>query len=699
MDALGRPRQIARSGLSDTLDLDYDKSGNLTSLLPPGKPTAHSFSYDAMDREETYTPPGVAGGGLFSKNEYTNDGYPKKETTSGGRVFLFSYNDPKKRLKEIQINASGLAQPSSYTLALGYDAQQRLQSLSDSSGESLSFAYTGTLLRKVTSSGTVNGSVGFDYDPQFRVVAEKVNDTSVVSYGYDNDGMLRTASLQGAELRFVRNVKGQVQQSVFSLNGNLSTAVVETYTYDPAYGDLLGIEATRNNELLYRYTIEQRDNLGREKIRREAFNSPVGVQETRLRYDYDAAGRLSKVFSCPLVGDTSCTANPTEVASYAYDDNGNLTAYPGFFNPTYDAQDRLLSTSTTTFSNNAEGWRTGSTFSVFSHTYTYHPTGHLLATQGQQGTASYRLDPLGRRIERATSSSTSRFLYRDALRPAAELTASNALRTRFVYASGRNVPDFLWRDGSFFRILTDPRGSVRVVVNVATGAVEQRMRQDAWGRVEEDTAAGWQPFGYAGGLYEPMTGMVRFGAREYDPATARWLQKDPIRFAGGDSNLYAYVAGDPVNYIDPNGLWLLQATGVVFGAGAQAWTNYNAYSCGRISGEDYATLIVMGAFVGLLGTIPTSVVGGAIVGGLGSGFNEALNSGAGAKPSSLEDFVKAVGVGALAGGAANALGIFGNQFLKYDKIIGQTLPTPPLKTYGDLGGSFGIAIGTIWSNY
>ena len=256
---------------------------------------------------------------------------------------------------------------------------------------------------------------------------------------------------------------------------------METYTYDPAYGDLLGIEATRNNQLLYRYTIEQRDNLGREKIRRESFNSPVGVQETRLRYDYDAAGRLSKVFSCPLSGDTSCSTNPTEVASYAYDDNGNLTTYPGFFNPVYDAQDRLLSTSTTTFSNNAEGWRTKTTFSVFTPTYTYHPTGHLLATQGQQGSASYRLDPLGRRIERKASSPTSRFLYRDALRPAAELTTANALRTRFVYATGRNVPDFLWRDGSFFRILTDPRGSVRMVVNVATGVVEQRMRHDAWG--------------------------------------------------------------------------------------------------------------------------------------------------------------------------------------------------------------------------
>jgi RHS repeat-associated protein len=60
--------------------------------------------------------------------------------------------------------------------------------------------------------------------------------------------------------------------------------------------------------------------------------------------------------------------------------------------------------------------------------------------------------------------------------------------------------------------------------------------------------------GYAGGLHEPETGTVRFGAREYDGKTGRWMQKDPIRFAGGDSNLYAYVGGDPVNFIDPSGL-------------------------------------------------------------------------------------------------------------------------------------------------
>src|SRR5690606_2060688 len=69
-----------------------------------------------------------------------------------------------------------------------------------------------------------------------------------------------------------------------------------------------------------------------------------------------------------------------------------------------------------------------------------------------------------------------------------------------------------------------------------------------------DTNPGFQPFGYAGGLYDAATGLVRFGARDYDAEVGRWTAKDPIRFAGGDENIYAYVGGEPVNLVDPGGM-------------------------------------------------------------------------------------------------------------------------------------------------
>jgi len=55
-------------------------------------------------------------------------------------------------------------------------------------------------------------------------------------------------------------------------------------------------------------------------------------------------------------------------------------------------------------------------------------------------------------------------------------------------------------------------------------------------------------------LYDTDTQLVRFGARDYDPEIGRWTVKDPIRFVGGDSNLFGYVLNDPINGIDPFGL-------------------------------------------------------------------------------------------------------------------------------------------------
>jgi RHS repeat-associated protein len=71
--------------------------------------------------------------------------------------------------------------------------------------------------------------------------------------------------------------------------------------------------------------------------------------------------------------------------------------------------------------------------------------------------------------------------------------------------------------------------------------------------VLSDSAAGFQPFGFAGGLKDPDTDFVRFGARDYNPAIGRWTGKDPIGFSGGDANLYGYVLNDPVNMKDPTG--------------------------------------------------------------------------------------------------------------------------------------------------
>lgn len=69
----------------------------------------------------------------------------------------------------------------------------------------------------------------------------------------------------------------------------------------------------------------------------------------------------------------------------------------------------------------------------------------------------------------------------------------------------------------------------------------------------------FQSLGYAGGLEDRATGLVRFGARDYEPATGRWTAKDPIGFAGEDPNLFVYASSGPVDLIDPDGLLRLPA--------------------------------------------------------------------------------------------------------------------------------------------
>ena len=124
---------------------------------------------------------------------------------------------------------------------------------------------------------------------------------------------------------------------------------------------------------------------------------------------------------------------------------------------------------------------------------------------------------------------------------------------RFVYGSKPNVPDYMIQAGTNYQILSDANGSVRLVVNSLTGVVAEQMDYDEFGRVINDTNPGFQPFAFAGCLYDNETKFCHFGARDYDPSTGRWLSKDPIRFAGGDTNLYDYVMLDPINKLDITG--------------------------------------------------------------------------------------------------------------------------------------------------
>jgi RHS repeat-associated protein len=82
------------------------------------------------------------------------------------------------------------------------------------------------------------------------------------------------------------------------------------------------------------------------------------------------------------------------------------------------------------------------------------------------------------------------------------------------------------------------------------------MDYDSFGNIINDTNPLFEiPFGFAGGLHDQDTGLVRFGFRDYDADVGRWTAKDPIGFAGGDTDLFGYCLNDPINYVDPSGLF------------------------------------------------------------------------------------------------------------------------------------------------
>jgi RHS repeat-associated protein len=191
-------------------------------------------------------------------------------------------------------------------------------------------------------------------------------------------------------------------------------------------------------------------------------------------------------------------------------------------------------------------------------TYTYDELGNLVRVvlpRPNMDRIDYLIDGRNRRVGRTVNGHWLKaWLYGDQLSPVAELDSTGAVSARYVYGGRANAPDYMAKSGTTYRLVTDQLGSVRLVVNDSTGAVAERIDYDAWGRVISDTNPGFLTLGFASGIYDQDTKLVRFAARDYDAGVGRWLSKDPLGPAGGNPNVYLYVDSDPVNLTDRRGL-------------------------------------------------------------------------------------------------------------------------------------------------
>ncbi len=266
-----------------------------------------------------------------------------------------------------------------------------------------------------------------------------------------------------------------------------------------------------------------------------------------LKPPQDVAGRL-----------VSVTRNGAAFESYTYDSNDNrLTKTTTAGTTTYgtDDQDRLLSA---VGPDGAQSWLYDANGDLLQRndssgqtTLDYDTTGQLLSVTRPNGDmVSYELDAGNKRaVKRVNGVVQRKWLYVGGLLPVAEYDANDNLVA--VFNGGYN--GYMVKNGATYQLLRDHLGSVRLVVDAGSGTVLQRLSYGPWGEVLEDTNPGFQPFGYAGGLYDPDTGLVRFGVRDYDSTVGRWTCKDPIGLSSG-INVYVYSYNDPINVVDPIGL-------------------------------------------------------------------------------------------------------------------------------------------------
>ncbi|MBL4683394.1 MAG: hypothetical protein JKY37_02300, partial [Nannocystaceae bacterium] len=525
-DLVGRVEVKIRPDAEATT-YSYDENGNLVAVTPPDQP-AHGFDYDASDQLVSYDPPLLPDVPLPSTGyEYTDDHRVDLVTRADGQTIASFYDAASGRLDAVTTPRG--------TYSIGYDTSGRVELLVDPDGGSITYDYDGALRVSETRSAGIPASVIWSYDADFRIVSQVVNGVLLTAFTYDDDGLVMSA--------------GDEVLTLDPATGLAAVVSLESSTTDITY-DEFATPATVSYEFggttVYDADYGIRDSLGRITTLTETILGTTRV----IEYGYDLVGRLETV-----------TEDSVLAASYTYDENGNrlsVVEAAGTLNATYDAQDRLLTHGALAFSYSEAGERATRTDTVASTTtlYEYDVLGALRSVELPDTTLiEYDIDALGRRIgKRVDGNLVQGWVYADAHSIVAELDDAGIVVSHFVWGMRGNVPDYMVRGGTTYRLVTDQVGTVRLVVDASTGVVAQRLDYDSWGRVTFDSNPGFQPFGYAGGIYDADTGLVRFGARDYDADVAQWTAKDPIGFGGGQGDLYGYVGADPINRVDPSGL-------------------------------------------------------------------------------------------------------------------------------------------------
>jgi len=453
-----------------------------------------------------------------------------------------------------------------------YDGDGNLKSVTDPSGvvESYTFDAAG---RRASTTFT-GGSTTYRYDTLGRL-AGRIDASGSSTFGYDAAGRL-TSAVDG---------KGRPVVLTYDLTGNPITrtalGATTTFGYD-TLGRLTSATDTAGNaawtyDAAGALTAATLPNGVSLKVTNDALHRPQTIRYSRSTQlfsevlSYDAAGRITSIAD-PL-GARAFTYDQTDrliseqigdtTTAYSYDKVGNRTGVTVGMNPTevttFDAADQMLTRGDRTYSYTSRGAVRAMTDGSGTTTYGYNGRGALTSIAEPASTTSFTVDDDGVPVSQTTGTMTTDYLF-DPASGGADLLGSvtAGVTTRLLRA--KSV--FGIRTGSSTEtVLFDHQNSVRARVNSSGQRTDRNF--DSFGQSVGTASSVGLP-GYAGGV--TMTGgLVRFGARLYDPGSGRFIAPEPdgLRESNNRFGPYVYAQDDPVGRTDVTGRFSL---GAVFSA-------------------------------------------------------------------------------------------------------------------------------------